>query len=165
MKILGWIILAALVLLALFTVANWALLAAPATLDLLVVTVQGPLGLILLGATLVFIALFGVYTLSLRTTTLVETRRHIKALETQRELAEKAEASRFTALGSQLEREFASTRALIGESLAKDIARTDALEASLARALNDTSNAVFANIGQVDDKLDRLTAAGARPSR
>ena len=98
MSFLLWITLAALLLLFFFSIANWALLTAPAALNFLAFTVQGPLGLILLGATLVFIALFAVYALSLRTSALVDTRRQTRALEAQRELAEHAEASRYTEL-------------------------------------------------------------------
>jgi uncharacterized integral membrane protein len=157
MKMLGWIALVALVLLAFFAVANWALLTAPATLNLIALDVQGPLGLILLGATLVLVGLFAVYALSLRTTALVETRRHMKELEAQRKLAETAEASRLTGLSSQLDEAFARTRALIDETRLQTLARNDALEASLMKAINETSNALFANIGQVDDKLDALS--------
>ena len=163
MKTLTWVTLAALVLLALFAAANWTLLAAPATLNLLALDVQGPLGLILLGATLVFVALFAVYTLSLRTTALIETRRHMKALEAQRALAETAEASRLAALASQIEQSFARAYALIEEARTQSIARSDALEASLRKALEETSNALFANIGQLDDKLERrLPTAGSK---
>jgi hypothetical protein len=156
MQLLGWLILATLVLLSLFTAINWTLLATPASIDLLVVTVQAPPALIVLTALLVIVALFGIYVVSLRTATLVETRRQLKVLEGQRELADKAEASRFTALATQIEQELAGTRTLIEETRAQTIARIEALEATFTRTLDETANAVFANIGEVDDKLDRL---------
>jgi uncharacterized integral membrane protein len=157
MKALGWIIVVALVLLAFFAIANWGLLTAPATLDFLAFTVQGPLGLILFGATLAFAALFAIYALSLRASTLVETRRHTRELQIQRDLADKAEASRFTALGTTVEQEFSRVRALIEESRAE--ARQQALdvETSLKRALSETANELFAHIGEIDEKLDRLS--------
>ena len=161
MKALGWIILAAFVLLAFFAVANWTLLTAPATLDFLAFTVQGPLGLILLGVTLSFAALFAIYALSLRTSTLVETRRHMKELQAQRDLADKAEASRFTALGSSVEQEFARVRALIEESRGELRQHALAMEASLKNALAETANELFAHIGEIDDKLDRLSPGSA----
>ena len=105
MQLLGWLILAALVLVALFSAVNWALLAAPGTSDLVVVAIPVAPGLVLLAATLVIAALFGIYVVSLRTALLVETRRQMKALESQRDLADKAEGSRFTALASQIEQE------------------------------------------------------------
>ncbi len=158
MKLLGWITLIALVLLALFGVANWTLLTAPATLNFLAFTVQGPLGLILLGATLGFVMLFAIYAVSIRTSALVETRRHLKELEVQRKLAEQAEASRFTALGAQLEGDFARVQTGIDEARAEILRRSDSLEASLLKSVNETTNALFANVGQVDDKLNRLAS-------
>ena len=160
MKVFGWITLIALVLLALFTVANWSLFTAPATLDFLAFSVQGPLGLVLLGVTLAFVALFTIYALSLHTTSLMEQRRHVKELQAQRELADKAEASRFTALASQLDRECERLRASIEEARTQAFVRADALEQSLARSMNETANALFANMGQIDDKLERLGPAG-----
>lgn len=165
MKALGWIIVTALVLLAFFAVANWSLLIAPATLDFLVFTVQGPLGLIMLGVTIGFAALFAIYALSLRTAALVETRRHTRELQVQRDLADKAEASRFTALGASLEQEFARIRALIEESRAEARQQALSVEASLKNALTETANELVAHVGEVDDKLDRLTPGlpGGRP--
>ena len=160
MKVFGWITIVALVLLAVFTIANWSLFTAPATLDFLVLSVQGPLGLVLLGVTLAFVALFAIYALSLRTTALVEQRRHMKALEAQRALAEKAEASRLAALADQLTDECARLRGLVEESRGQAFARADALEKSLVQSMNDTANALFANIGQIDDKLERLALTG-----
>ena len=156
MKMLGLIALIALVLLALFAVANWAALTTPVTLSFVAFAAEGPLGLILLCAAVFFAALFAVYALSLRTNALVEARRHMKALEAQRDLADKAEASRFTALGAQLEQEFAKLRASVVESRADARQRTDSLEASVRQSLSDTTSELAANIGQIDDKLNRM---------
>lgn len=161
MKAIGWLALAGLVLLLLFAVANWSLLTAPATLNLLVLTVEGPLGLILLGATFVLAALFAVYALSLRASALVETRRHLKELQAQRELADRAEASRFTTLSTKLEQEVAGLRAHLDQSHAALLQRTDALETSLRQSLNETANELVANLGQLDDKVDRMQAPAA----
>lgn len=164
MKLFGWITLIALVLLALFAAANWILLIAPATLNFLVFTVQGPLGLILLGAALVFAALSAIYALSLRTSAFVETWRHVKELEVQRKLAEEADASRFTALGAKLEQEFTSMRTAIDEGRAETQRHADSLGQSLLKSLDETANALFAHVGEVDDKLDRLaTSLGHTP--
>lgn len=86
MKLMGWIILLGLALLVAFAVANWTLFTAPHTLDLLFMQVSAPLALILLGATLAFVAVFTIYALSLRTATLVETRRQFKELEAPRSM-------------------------------------------------------------------------------
>lgn len=140
MKILIWLLATGLVLLLMFAIANWSLLTAPASLNFLLFSVEGPLGMILLGGTLVLTALAGVYVLSLRTAMLVEMWRHTKALEAQRALADSAEASRFTELR----------------------ARIDALEGKLLEALGETANSLSACVGEVDEKLDRLAAPAAR---
>jgi uncharacterized integral membrane protein len=160
MKVFGWILLLALVLLAVFTMANWSLFIAPATLNLLVFSVQGPLGLVLLGVTFVVIALFAIYALSLRANALVDERRRTRELEAQRTLADNAEASRFTALKTELDQQCATLRTSIDQARAQVLARTDALEASMTQSLNETANALFANIAQVDDKLDRVALRG-----
>src|SRR5687768_1468863 len=140
MKLLLWLLAMGLVLLLMFAIVNWSLLTAPASLNFLLFTVEGPLGVILLGATLVLTALAGVYALSLRTAMLLDMRRHTKELEAQRALADTAEASRFTELG----------------------ARIDALERKLLEALGETANSLSAYVGEVDEKLDRLAAPAAR---
>jgi len=156
MKILGIVTLVALVLLGFFAIANWSLLVEPAPLNFLVFTVQGSLGLILLFTTLAFVALCAVYALSVRTTALVETRRHLKELEAQRELADKAEASRFTALATQLEQESTRLRAAIEASRAELLVRTETLERAVAKSLDEATASLAAHVGQVDDKLNRM---------
>lgn len=67
MNILGAITLAALFLLAVFTLAHWSVLTESTTLSFLAFNIDGALGVILLGATLVLVALFALYALTLRT--------------------------------------------------------------------------------------------------
>jgi hypothetical protein len=64
MNFIGIIILLALFLLSVFTLANWAVLSASSTLSFIVFDVEGPLGVILLGAMLALVALFVVYALT-----------------------------------------------------------------------------------------------------
>jgi uncharacterized integral membrane protein len=163
MKVLAWIALAGLVLLAFFAIANWSVLTAPASLNFLAFNIQGPLGLILLAATLVFVALFAVYVLSLRTSTLVETRRHKRELEAQRTLADNAEASRYTALGTRLDEELARVRAAIDQTRMELLRRADALEQSLLKSLDEATNSLSAYLGEVDEKLNRLSRPGDVP--
>jgi uncharacterized integral membrane protein len=162
MKIIGWITAFALLMLTLFTAANWSLVTASATLNFLIFSVQGPLGLILLCATFILAGLCAVYVLSLRTSTLVETRRQSKELDAQRQLADKAEASRFTALGAQITAEVASTRAALEQARLELLRRADSLEQTLVKALGETTNTLSAYAGEIDDKLDRASADRGR---
>ena len=152
---LGWLLSLGLVLVAIFAVANWTLLTAPATLNFLLFSVEGPFALVLFGAIVVFAALFALYALSLRASALLETRRHLKELGAQRRLAEEAEASRLAALSAQIEREFAAMRASIEATREEMSQRTRELERDLGRRIDETSNALFANLGEIDDKLER----------
>lgn len=151
MHILGPIILAALLLLTLFALANWATLTASSAISFVLFDTQGPLGVILLGVTLVLVGLFALYALSMRTSMLMESRRHNQEMQTQRKLAESAEASRLKALREQMEHEFIQMRQLIEQSGE----RMMATEQSLRHSLEEAVNGLAANLGEIEDKLDR----------
>src|SRR5262245_12873249 len=105
------ILVAVVVLLTLiFTLLNWTALSAPAPINLLVARVEGPLGVVILGLGAVLIALFVLLLLWLQAGVLLESRRHSREIAAQRELADKAEASRFTELRQMLENEFAGLK-------------------------------------------------------
>jgi len=157
MSFLGAVILVALFLLAVFTLANWSVLSAPATLSFIVFEVDGPLGVIMLGVTLVLVALFVLYALTLRTSMLMESRRHSQELQAQRTLAETAEASRLSELRTQIEQEFAQLRGAI----AATDTRMDAVEQSMKQSLDEAANGLAALVGEMDDKIDRVLARNA----
>ena len=142
MNILGAIILAALLLLAVFTLVNWSVLTEPTTLSFVAFNIDGPLGVILLGVTLVLVALFVLYALTLRTHMLMESHRLNQELQAQRKLAESAETSRINEL-----------RTLID-------ARMDEAEQSMKLAVNEATNSLAALVGEMDDKIDRALARG-----
>ena len=161
MKLLGWVTLVAVVLLALFAVANWNLLTAPAMLNFLVFSVEGPLGIILLAVAMTFAGLSAIYALTLRASALIETSRHIKALDVMRRLAEEADASRFTALSAQIEQEFSSLRASMDNGRSDTMRHVEGVEAALVRSLQETANSLYAHLGEIDGKLDVLTGSTA----
>ena len=156
MKLLSLPTAITLAMLGFFAAANWGLLMAPASLNLLVMQVDGPLGAILLGATLVLGALFGVYVLSLRTAALMDMRRHMRELDAQRALADKAEASRFTALGTQLEKEVAGLRSALDAARTELLVRVGEMEKAMHAKQDEVASSLAAHVGQVDDKLDRM---------
>lgn len=157
MHFLGVVILAALFLLAVFTLANWSVLTAATTLSFIVFSVEGPLGVILLGAMLVLVALFGLYALTLRTTMLMEARRHGQELQAQRKLAESAEASRVSELRADVAREFAELRTQIAGLDGQMGHHAQAAK----QALDEAANGLAAMVGEVDDKIDRALARNA----
>jgi uncharacterized integral membrane protein len=154
MNFLGAVILVALFLVAVFALANWSVLTTPATLSFLLFEVQGPLGVILIGALLVVVALFVLYALTLRTRMLVEARRHNQELDAQRKLADAAEASRLNELRAQIEREFAAVRDAVGAIEG----RIDRHEQAVKQSVNEAANGLAALVGEMDDKIDRALA-------
>jgi DNA anti-recombination protein RmuC len=158
MKILGPLILAGFVLLGILTLANWGVLSAQTTLSFVAFSLEAPLGFLLLGVLLGFVALFTSYVLILRTTMLMDARRYARELETQHQLAEKAEASRLNELRSQLDQQFAKLLETAEKSRTDLGARFEGMETALRNSIEESSQSLSAYIGEVDDKLDRSLA-------
>lgn len=158
MKWIRYVIAAALLALFALAAANWSVFSNPTPLSLLFVEFEAPLGLLLLGATLGIALLFFAYSASLRTAMLLESRRLTRELEEQRQLADQAEASRFTELRAVLEQSAADLAERVQGAGAAQAERAEALEQGLRSALEVAANSLAAHIGQVDDKLDRALA-------
>ncbi|HSN32897.1 MAG TPA: LapA family protein [Ideonella sp.] len=127
------LLLAVLVLgVALFAALNWATFTAPTALSLGVATVHAPLGLIMLILLALVAALFLGWVIWLQGSVLLETRRQARELQAQRDLADKAEASRFTEL----------------------MARLDAFEQRQRAVIEQTGNSLSAFIGELEDRLE-----------
>lgn len=78
MKILEPLIVVGLILLGGFTFINWSVLSATTPLSFVAFSLEAPMGLVLLGIILGFVALFTVYVLILRTTMLMDARRYAR---------------------------------------------------------------------------------------
>ena len=131
MRLRSLLVLFAAGLAALFVVLNWRVFAGSAHLNLLLTSVDVPVGVVML--TLFALALLVLWVIVSRWqgTLLMEFRRQAKELQAQRLLAESAEASRFTELG-----------ALIREEISK-----------LRTELQDTEHSIAATLGEMDDRL------------
>lgn len=156
MKFIGAIIIIALFLLGVFLLINWDTLAIPTQLSFLFFDAKGSVGLILLGITLAFVALLTSYTLMLRTIMLMDARRYANELQAQRKLAESAETSRFDQLREQITLEFARLHTTYQDTHTSLLARTEDMEQSLRRSLDETTNSLSAYVGEVEEKLDRV---------
>lgn len=115
-----------LVLVGLFAAVNWDVFTALTPLSLGFTSVQAPLGLIMLGLVAFLCVLFTVWVIVLQANALRDARRQTKELQAQRDLADRAEASRFTEL------------------------RTD-----LLARLDEHANGTAAHIAQLEDRLER----------
>jgi uncharacterized integral membrane protein len=126
-----------LLLVALFALINWTAFTALTPLSIGLTTVQAPLGLIMLGLVVFLCLLFTVWVISLQASSLMDSRRQTRELQAQRDLADKAEASRFTELRTEL------------------MARFDRLQSESTAAIELSNNSVAAHIGQLEDRLER----------
>ncbi len=138
------IALLAIALIAAFVILNWAQFNTPTALHLGFTQVDGPLGLVMLGLLALVVLGFAIYMAMWQGTILMETRRHGKELQAQRELADQAEASRFTELRAAMQAEFNT----LGERLSK-------VQDGLRLEMRESSNSLAATIGEIEDRLTR----------
>jgi len=131
-----------LLFVGLFALINWGAFVAPTPLSLGFTTVQAPLGLIMLALVAFLCVLFTVWVITLQARSLRDARRQTRELQTQRDLADKAEASRFTELRGEL------------------MARLDRLQADARLAVEQSANSTAAHIGELEDRLDRAGLIG-----
>ena len=132
---------------------NWTTLATPTLISLGITSIQAPLGLVMLALTILLGVFFLAYVLWLQGAVLLETRRHNKEMATQRDLADKAEASRFTELRTHLDGHYRTSQDAL-------LARIDALEARLAARVQESDNATAAYVGQLEDQLRHRGVTG-----
>ena len=140
---------------AMFAVLNWSAFMSETTLSVGFTTVQAPLGLILLVITGLLALLFLIYVVYLQSSALLENRRQSRELQSQREVAENAEASRFYQLKTSLEealREQSNQAAQFNNAI---LARLEKLDRDLRVIIEQSSNSLAAYIGEVEDRFER----------
>jgi uncharacterized integral membrane protein len=144
MSVRSLLVIIVLGLLAIFAIVNWGTFITPTRLSLVVTSVEAPLGLVMLGFTAVLAAVLLAYALKVQINALSDTRRQSEELRRQRELADQAEASRFTELRQYLEQELASIKQAQQDS-----------ERRVRDELASSTNTLSACIGEVDERLER----------
>ena len=154
MKIRVLILTCVMALLLVFMVLNWPTIMAPTTLNLAVAQVNAPLGLVMLGMLALLTALFLFYIVYLQTSVLFEARRHAKELQTNRELADKAEASRFTELRQFMDAEIQKQAVIQAESKSVLFAKLDAMNSDIYAAIDQSGTSLSAYIGELEDRLE-----------
>jgi len=106
---IAFIVLASIVV-AVIAVQNWPAMTRSEPMDFGIFTTNAPLGLTLLVILGLVLAAFLVSSAIQESRYLLEHRRHARALQQQHELAEKAEASRFTDLRTHLDNHLRESR-------------------------------------------------------
>jgi len=159
MKLRTVLLLLILGAIAAFAALNWHHFVAPTTLSLGITEVTAPLGAIMLGVVAFLTAFFLGFVVYVQASALFDSRRHAQELQLNRELADKAEASRFTELRSFLEAELQKlgSRSVPTSSPAESeiSARIDRLEQALLTAIDQSANSVAACVGELEDRLDK----------
>ena len=148
MKTRTLFLLAVLTSLAAFAALNWDAFIAPSRLSVGVASVQAPLGLIMLGLVVLLAVLFLAFVLYWQTTVLLDARRHAKDLRSNRELADRAEASRFTELHVFLATELRKLSLRDEAAQAVMLHRIEQAERELRAAVQRTENTLAEQIAQ-----------------
>jgi hypothetical protein len=152
-----WTFLLVVILLATgaFAAFNWSAFNAPTSLWLGVAHIDAPLGLLMLGTIAVITVLFLLAIGHMQSLALLEARRYAKELQANRELADRAEVSRFTELRHFIEAELARASAQNVDTQGAVLTRLDQMEHAMASAIEQNGNSLAAYIGEVDDRLRR----------
>ena len=134
---------------------NWGALSTPSSINFGVTSMEAPLGLIMLGLTTALVVVFVAYVLYLHSSVMLEARRHNKEMSAQRELADKAEASRFTELRNYIDSQRQQAVAADTQAHAALLARLEQLEKTLTLRVEQTDNSLAAHVGELEDRLER----------
>ncbi|WP_457280877.1 hypothetical protein [Polaromonas sp. P5_D5] len=145
----------AMLLLAGFVALNVDEFSRVSMLSLGFTTVEVSLGFVMLLLLVVATVVFLASTLYMQSTNLLETRRYARELNTQRELADKAEASRFTELRSYLEVQALAAQHREAAAATVLAERFSQQQQALLARLEQSDNTMAAHMGQLQDRLER----------
>ncbi len=134
---------------------NWEVFITPTDISLGFGQVAVPLNLMLLGLLVLLSVLFLVHAVYIQGSALMETRRHTKELQANRELADKAEASRFTALREFIAAEMTRQEARQTEAQQQLLVRLAELAQASHTLTEQTGNSLAASLGELEDRLER----------
>ena len=121
-------------------------------------TVQVSLGVVMLILLVVVTVVFLGSTVLMQSTNLLETRKYARELNIQRDLADKAETSRFTELRQYFELRAVEEkeRDLIAQQVW--VERLASQDRNIMARLDQSDNTVAAHLGQLEDRFDKNTA-------
>jgi uncharacterized integral membrane protein len=142
-----------ILLVAVFVAFNWSEFMRPAELSFGFRVAEAPLGLVMLGLLALALVVFLAASAIEQTANLIETRKTAREMTAQRELADKAEASRFTELRVYLDQQTLATQQ-------REAATAAAFNAALAQhrqeiktQIEASGNTLAAYIGELEDRI------------
>jgi uncharacterized integral membrane protein len=154
------VLLLVLVAVGIFAALNWGAITTPTSLNFGVTRLTAPIGLVLLGVTVGATILYALLLTWVETAALLESRRAARELQAQRQLAESAEASRYTALEAHVQSSLQAMRAAFDASARDVIARVERSEEMLRGEIERTGNTLAAYFEEMEDRWNR----GERPA-
>lgn len=150
----------AILLVAGFAAQNWSEFLRTSPLTFGVVVEEAPLGLIMLGVFGVTALVFLLSSAMQESRHLMESSRHAKTLQAQRDLAEKAEASRFTDLRQQLDAHLRDNRqreTIAATEFEKSMVQAQRELRNQLEVINRTLDARLGELeGRIDSRLERM---------
>lgn len=144
-----------LLALAAFVSFNWAAISSPSDLSLGFTQVTAPLGLVLLAFMAAVNAALLLYLGVQQASVILDLRRSAKAIAEQRRIADDVDASRVTELRSLIETEFLGARERESNLISDLSERIGRSERSIDEKLEQTTAGLAAQLGEIEDKLDR----------
>lgn len=135
---------------------NWSEFSVASTLSFGFAVVQIPIGFVMLGFLFLVTGLFTIYVLYLQASEALRERRIVGELESQRKLADQAEASRIADLRATLDQGVAQLRAAQTDATAQLAQQIQALDLAGRNALQSSNNALSAHLGEIEDRLNKL---------
>lgn len=144
------------VLCTVFLIVNWQGVMANVNVNLLWTEIQAPLGLILLLGPGLVILICLIYGFVQQAALSMELRRVNKQLQQARELAQKAEQSRFTELKNEMQKQMLELQNQSASRHASIMAAVNGLQAAVDESAQDTVNSLSASVGEVEDRLTQL---------
>ena len=157
------VLLVAILLVAGFAALNWPEFVRPTDLSFGLFTMSASLGVILLSILTLTLIAFLLSTAHMQTVNLLESRQTAKALQAQRDLADKAEASRFTDLRQHMDaqlRELQQRGPIAGTELEKAVSQGQRELRTQLELMNKTLATRLADIeSRLDGRGDQRTRA------
>lgn len=158
MRIPTLVVFLVLLLFALVAALNWSAVTALVSLDLLVATVELPVGLVLLGGLALVSALLISEVVYLQSVVMRDARRHNKALQTRLAGADSADAARAAELRTLIGEEFNRLGARVVDAESRLKQHIGMVGEDLRAAVQTSGNGVAAHIGELEDRLERAGA-------
>ena len=156
------VLLTGILLVAGFAGLNWSEFLRSTPLSFGLFVMSAPLGLVLLGVLTVTLVAFLISSIHMQTVNLLDTRQHSKELHAQRELADKAEASRFTDLRTHLDtqmREIHQREAIVATELEKAVAQG---QRELRTQLELMNRTLATRLAEIETRIDARVEQRAR---